>query len=1146
MKFLRSLPVLIFTVYFSLQLNACLAQDTITLQTLTWDSTSRSYWYNFPDIPSNEIERINMIYNMRCHNAAVGNGSVGCYEWDYSCNTFITDTFRLDSIGASQKKYVIPNFNSGEYYYSNTPTYECLGFKQKKVNFTNITNEINATVGKAQNKFVLGGNNGRKFLLYTAGELAAAGLKVGKIQGMKFSTDAEGGNIPFLRIKIKATKISQVDASGLDFENINEVYFSNTTFNANQLQSVIFYNPFQWDGTSNILIELSYNSSPNNKSVELKASDEQLKSFGSTGSNYSLFQNGGKGFDVDNQKLKQIKNEISISFWSYGDASILPTNTVIFEGVDSSNQRQVNVHLPWENSSIYWDCGNDGTGYDRIEKAANTKDYEGQWVNWTFTKNCISGIMNIYKNGSLWQTGSSKKRTINLDKLMIASNIDNQLSYFGKISHFAIWNKELDSTTIKQWILQPGNINHPQYASLIYYFPMNKNQQGTIEDLSTNPKSIETTEFINWFEEKGRNMIGAFENYSTRPITTFIQGTLNGLNVEDIQTVEEVQTIRIAVKEYEILNGSAALKQTYQVYPAGEFLITNEDGGFVDVKTIPHDGIFVLEDLNYQLYSPSKFELLSLVTPYGNGLDLTKDGKTFIFDVTDYAPILRGNKKLSIELGGEYQEELNIKFQYIKGKAAREVKDIINVYRFQRQGFTSILNGTSLEQRNLTLRSDANSYKIRTTVTGHEQNGEFTNRSHFIKVEGNKLIKKFDFNVWKECADNPIYPQGGTWIFDRAGWCPGAPSEIHSFDISSLADPGSKVKIDYGLNGLNLDQANYLISCQLVSYGAPNYSVDAGIEAIVRPNNSRVEFERFNPSCSRPVIQVKNYGSNDINSILVKYKVIGGGELQFNWTGILKPLEITQITLPIDQMSFWGILTPTDNNFIAEITEVNNQKDENVRNNLSVSKFNVVRSFDFDPVFEIRTNNVAGDNSFRVKDMNGNIIIEKNNIAANTTIQENLAFANGCYTLEVDDRANDGLSFWFYPNFGSGSIAFKKRINTTLAPIQLLKADFGSKLQYDFIINKTNAVQDLKSNLIWNITPNPASDYFQLVIQSSDHSEIRFQLLNSIGYTVLEKKFKPKGTSIDEKIDIGKLQSGIYWIQIFQNNRKTSKKLIVE
>jgi len=99
-RYLFAIIYTVFSISLGFKLNA---QDTITVQTFTWDSVSRNAWFSFPDIPTSEIERINLIYNMRCHDAAVGVGSIGCREWDYSCNTFITDTTRFDSVLANQK-----------------------------------------------------------------------------------------------------------------------------------------------------------------------------------------------------------------------------------------------------------------------------------------------------------------------------------------------------------------------------------------------------------------------------------------------------------------------------------------------------------------------------------------------------------------------------------------------------------------------------------------------------------------------------------------------------------------------------------------------------------------------------------------------------------------------------------------------------------------------------------------------------------------------------------------------------------------------------------------------------------------------------------------------------------------------------------
>ena len=35
-----------------------------------------------------------------------------------------------------------------------------------------------------------------------------------------------------------------------------------------------------------------------------------------------------------------------------------------------------------------------------------------------------------------------------------------------------------------------------------------------------------------------------------------------------------------------------------------------------------------------------------------------------------------------------------------------------------------------------------------------------------------------------DCGNNPIYPQGGTWPFDRAGWCPGTIVDYQKFELT--------------------------------------------------------------------------------------------------------------------------------------------------------------------------------------------------------------------------------------------------------------------------------------------------------------------------------------------------------------------------
>ncbi len=1121
------------------------SQDTITVQTFTWDSTSRAGWFTFPDLPLEDIERINMIYNMRCHGAVVGNGQTGCREWDYSCNTFITDTTMTDSSLANHPKYIIPNFSGSAFKYSNSPTSGCIAFQQTRSAVDQIENKKISALGQANQTLNLLNNNQKMYLLYSKDECINSGLEKGLIHALRFHFEKDQSKFSFLKIKMKNILDSELSPQYVSLDNMQEVFFSDVDIATSGITELLLKSPFPWDGVSNLLIELSYNTMSGNnnsllgdntigKNMCLTAANEQ----------YSLLQNGNRGIALDKSKLNNISNEITVSFWSYGTSEILPVNTTAFEGYDSLNRRQVNVHLPWSNGSIYWDCGNDGSGYDRIEKPANSDEFEGKWNHWAFTKNAQTGIMNIYRNGVLWHSGTGKRKKISINQFTLGGNIDGQLSYFGRLSQFCIWNRALDSSTIKNWMLAPGDINHPYNSSLLYYFPLNDHSSSIIQDLSSNPKSIQIQQLINWSLEKGRNIITGLKTSVIRPSIQFVQGTPKNLTNTSIQVLEEFTQPLTQVSEYHIQKGRAVVKQSYSVYPAGNYIIRNESNDSVGLKIIAEDGQFVLENIRYQYYSPAKFELLSLVSPYGINLDLTKDGKNFVFDVTDYAPILRGSKRMTMELGGEYQEEFNIKFQFIKGKAARPVKSIQNVYTFNRGWFGNILKDEVFEPRQLQMNPEANTFKLRTTITGHDQNGEFVPISHYLKVNGSKSNTKHDFTVWKECADNPIYPQGGTWIFDRAGWCPGAASDVHFLDISNQVEPGRSATIDYGLNASQLDAANYLVSCQLVSYGEAVYKVDAGMESIVRPNSERVEFERFNPSCSRPSIYIKNFGKDNITSITIQYYVMNGSKLEYTYTGLIKPLEIRNIDLPIDQMSFWT--SSPETKFVVEIIKVNGQSDENPRNNKVVSNFKLVKSFNFDPVFELRTNNVEGDNSFSISDMNGNVLIEQTNLTANTTTQEVLSLPNGCYTLKVTDLAQDGLSFWFFPEYGNGFTSLKRKVNNSLIVAQGFKPDFGAGFQFDFIINKVNSVNNHNPSYLLSVYPNPSFGEISIEFQSTTAREVECTIVNSIGEEINEKKLIRLNDRNFEKLKIENLNPGMYILQLIVDGEKISRKVIVQ
>ncbi len=70
---------------------------------------------------------------------------------------------------------------------------------------------------------------------------------------------------------------------------------------------------------------------------------------------------------------------------------------------------------------------------------------------------------------------------------------------------------------------------------------------------------------------------------------------------------------------------------------------------------------------------------------------------------------------------------------------------------------------------------------------------EFLKKEFYYKVNGINIAKQA---IWKDdCGCNPIQPQGGTWIYNRAGWCPGTVVNEYIYDLTPYIK-GKKAKVD--------------------------------------------------------------------------------------------------------------------------------------------------------------------------------------------------------------------------------------------------------------------------------------------------------------------------------------------------------------
>ena len=136
--------------------------------------------------------------------------------------------------------------------------------------------------------------------------------------------------------------------------------------------------------------------------------------------------------------LSHLTTSCTFSFWEYGDAS-QPLCASNFYGQDGSGNRVINAHVPCNCSPgcIFWDAGNSGATYDRIQQSVSTSSQiKGQWNLWTFVRGPAAGSMVIYYNGTQFKTGGSYTYGMTgITSFAIGSGIGT-FYYFGYMDEF--------------------------------------------------------------------------------------------------------------------------------------------------------------------------------------------------------------------------------------------------------------------------------------------------------------------------------------------------------------------------------------------------------------------------------------------------------------------------------------------------------------------------------------------------------------------------------------------------------------------------------------------------------------------------------------------------------------------------------------
>jgi len=1082
--------------------NAYSQSDSIVIQTFVFDSIhTRSGTFQFP--PEQQWERVLMHYTLKCDPRTPWD-RFDCGEWDYLTYTIVRDSSgRFDSTNLSQAKFTVRNSVQLTYKYTDQPTYNIFRSNYRKYSdFTTANlNKINDFSANIENMTLNSNdelNTIRKRYVYTNSELNALGLSAGtSIKAVRIKLNdpndfAVGLDNAKIKLNLSAKSVNVAIPSrfedykpAFNSANVNQTFADLREYfiEGNEL-ILMLNNPYTIIQNTNLFVDFIIEL-PND------AQGEIIDAYFETENNNNVLIAETKGAYLDfsrgdlvnipTSELAAINKELTVALWLNGNPQVQPFDSYLFEGWDSNGRRVINVHLPWGNSRVYWDCGNAGTSnYDRIEKDASFSDFAGKWNHWVFTKNVNTGIMNIYLNGELWHTGVDKFRELSD---IVRFHISSNGRYAGKIDEFSIWNTELSATDVgnlyeSSIINNSGDFNtkfaQKENNLLVYYKFDEYINNNKIMNLANNTpsavalgmpalKKSDENDILTDISRIGKRLAIVFDNseYTSQYNDIIIEHEIQNPPTTVLLFNHKAPNRVVPVSELDAVTRQMRTPtDTLMVWNADVYTFTyNAEGNKVDSTYIEPNETLELEYLNW--YSPIvDYEIERFITPYGINLDLGPEGFTWIYDVTDFAPLLSDWVWMS---SANTQELVDLKFIFIKGTPARDINKLQYIWK---QGGSSaqIKENIAIPPTDIKLDENSKMFRVKTRSSGHGfaggENtyncGEFCPRLHNLWINGNKI---YEWDGWQECGDNPVYPQGGTWLLDRADWCPSKEVNTYNHEITEFVTPGETVNFNYYMEepGPNaIPYGNYVFTGYLMSYGDYNFDIDAAMTDILAPSTDR-RYSRFNPICNNPIVEIQNTGRQTINSIKFEYGVAGEDKMVYLWEGEVKSLNNEQITLPLIPM-------PRDGSHTFEVTilEVNGDEDEYKRNNYAHSTLHSVAMLG-NPVEIIVFTNQYADQQYElhvIRD-DGTVVFHRplGQFVSSKLKIDTLDLEFGCYEMIFVNHWGYGLDYWpIRDQIGSGSITIRSG-----AYSNRFVADFGNSIRYQFRVGpKPQAQTDTK------------------------------------------------------------------------------------
>lgn len=595
------------------------------------------------------------------------------------------------------------------------------------------------------------------------------------------------------------------------------------------------------------------------------------------------------------------------------------------------------------------------------------------------------------------------------------------------------------------------------------------------------------------------------------------------------------------------------------------------DSSIASIDTVAHDTTWNYTD------HVDFIEIGRLITPYGtymappysNGFNGSWT-QPYYYDVTDYAAFFKDSVNVRVHYDGWTDAfSANVQFIFIEGPPTRNVESVRQVYHSAYGYGNSTDFENAVSAQSFYIAPSVTSAKVVIDMTGHGSQGEFDPRNFHIKINGAEIYQRL---LWKDdCGWLAVAPQGGTWLLNRANWCPGDKVPIYEVDITPYIVPGSYVDVDLDMDDFTVQSgasSTYILSAHLITYTTQKDN-DVMMEEIIAPNNDK-PYLRHNPICTTPTIKIKNTGKKSLTYAQITYGVKGGSKWYYEWHGNLPPFESEIINLPAFD---WNGLDSTNPVFEADATWPNNVPDEYVYNNHLESKFDLTPMLDSVIYIFFKSNNAPNEDWYIVQNENGDTITYKHTFAASTLYRDTLHLSPGSYVFNFYDfdsinwGGGDGLSWWFNQQHTtdpwyetSGQLSLRKLSGGGV--IKTFNADFGSNVHYEFTVgynhgdnphkdtiaepaHPTGVIEVAEVTADLSVFPNPATNTIEIKANLNNESNGEITFTDITGRLIKQYNFTD-ATYQHIIIPVKELARGMYFVTLQAGNTRVSRKVILQ